>query len=127
MHGLRAFMSRISPRHHTFFHELGESTPVLVSTPETEKLMSDVLDVPEVQIASTTLHIIAGITGEQGKASGLATAADAAAHAGTLLEQLYLKVTHQDNAGARGRIAIGETLWSASEFAALRSTADLLV
>ncbi|MFZ2413182.1 MAG: exonuclease domain-containing protein [Candidatus Cryosericum sp.] len=109
------------------FHELGESTPVLVSSPETEKLMSDVLDVPEVQIASTTLHIIAGITGEQGKASGLATAADAAAHAGTLLEQLYMKVTHQDNAGVRGRIAIGEILLSASEFAALRSTADLLV
>lgn len=109
------------------FRELGESIPVLVSSPETEKLMSDALDVPEVQIASTTLRIIAGIAGEQGEASGLAAAADAAAHAGTLLDQLYLKVTHQDNAGVRGRIAVGETLWSASEFATLRSTADLLV
>lgn len=109
------------------FHELGESTPVLVSSPETEKLMSDVLDVPEVQVTSITLRIIAGIAGERGEVPGLAIVADLAARAGTLLGELYLRVTHQENAGVRGRIAIGETLWSVSEFAALRSTADAMV
>ena len=52
------------------FHELGESTQVLVSSPETEKLMSDVLDVPEVQVASITLRIIAGVAGERGDRPG---------------------------------------------------------
>ena len=109
------------------FHELGESTPVLVSSPETEKLMSDVLEVPEVQVTSIMLRIIAGVTGERREVPGLAVVTDLAARAGTLLEELYLHVTHQENAGVRGRIAIGETLWSASEFAALRSTADAMV
>ncbi|MHB8106731.1 MAG: exonuclease domain-containing protein [Candidatus Cryosericum sp.] len=109
------------------FHELGESTPVLVSSPETEKLMSDVLDVPEVQVSSIMLRIIAGVAGERHEVPGLAIVAGFAARAGTLLEELYVHVTHQENAGVRGRIAIGETLWSASEFAALRSTADAMV
>ncbi|HWQ21854.1 MAG TPA: exonuclease domain-containing protein [Clostridia bacterium] len=107
--------------------ELGESTSVLVSSPETEKLMSDVLDVPEVQVASITLRIIAGIAGERRQVPGLEVVADLAARARTLLDELYLRVTHQENAGVRGRIAIGEALWSAGEFAALRSTAEALV
>jgi len=86
-----------------------------------------VLDVPEVQVTSITLRIIAGIAGERGEVPGLAIVADLAARAGTLLGELYLRVTHQENAGVRGRIAIGETLWSVSEFAALRSTADAMV
>ena len=109
------------------FHELGESAPVLVSSPETEKLMSDVLDVPEVQVSSTRLRIIAGIAGERSDVPGLAIVADLAAQAGTLLEELYLRVTHQENAGVRGRITLGETLWSASEFAALRTKAEAMV
>ncbi|MCX6085809.1 MAG: exonuclease domain-containing protein [Caldiserica bacterium] len=109
------------------FRELGESASVLVSSPETEKLMSDVIDVPEVQVTSIMLRIIAGVAGERAEVPGLAIVADLAERARTLLEELYVNVTHQENAGVRGRIAIGETLWSAGEFAALRSTADTMV
>lgn len=109
------------------FRELGESTSVLVSSPETEKLMSDVLDVPEVQVSSITLRIIAGVAGEHSEVPGLATVSSLAARAGNLLDKLYSCVTHQENAGVRGRITVGDTLWSAGEFAALRSTADAMV
>ncbi|MHB8071957.1 MAG: 3'-5' exonuclease, partial [Candidatus Cryosericum sp.] len=108
------------------FRELGDSTPVLVSSPETEKLMSDVLDVPETQVTSVMLRIIAGIAGERSGIPGMATVADLATQAGALLEQLYQRVVHEDNPGIRGRIAIGETIWSAGEFAALRDAADAM-
>ncbi len=108
------------------FRELGNSAPVLVSSPETEKLMSDVLDVPEIQVTSIMLRIIAGVAGEQSTIPELAVVADLATQAGALLEKLYQRATHEENAGARGRLAIGEALRSAGEFAALRSVADAM-
>jgi DNA polymerase III epsilon subunit family exonuclease len=108
------------------FRELGDSTPVLVSSPETEKLMSDVLDVPETQVTSVMLRIIAGIAGERPAIPGMAAVAGLATQAGTLLEKLYQRVVHEENPGIRGRIAIGKTIWSAGEFAALRDAADAM-
>jgi len=108
------------------FRELGDSTPVLVSSPETEKLMSDVLDVPETQVTSVMLRIIAGIAGERPTIPGMTTVASLATQAGTLLEKLYQRVVHEENPGIRGRIAIGENIWSAAEFAALRDAADAM-
>jgi Rad3-related DNA helicase len=72
------------------------------------------------------LRIIAGIAGERSGIPGMATVADLATQAGALLEQLYQRVVHEDSPGIRGRIAIGETIWSAGEFAALRDAADAM-
>jgi DNA polymerase III epsilon subunit family exonuclease len=108
------------------FRELGDSTPVLVSSPETEKLMSDALDVPETQVTSVMLRIIAGIAGERPAIPGMTTVASLATQAGTLLEKLYQRVIHEENPGIHGRIAIGENIWSAAEFAALRDAAEAM-
>jgi DNA polymerase III epsilon subunit family exonuclease len=106
------------------FRELGDATPVLVSSPETEKLMSDALDVPEIQVTSVMLRIIAGIAGEHRATAGMTTVAELATQAGTLLDKLYQRVIREENPGIHGRIAIGENIWSAAEFAALRDAAD---
>jgi len=106
------------------FRELGDATPVLVSSPETEKLMSDALDVPEIQVTSVMLRIIAGIAREHCATAGMANVAELATQAGTLLDKLYQRVVREENPGIHGRIAIGENIWSAAEFAALRDVAD---
>jgi len=111
-------------------HVLGafeESTPILASSPETEKLMTDVLDVPENRVTSTMLRIIAGIAQEYAQLPGLAAIAGIASRAEILLEEFYQQTVHQEKTGPRGRVAVNETLWTTSEFTQLRSTADMLV
>lgn len=107
--------------------ELGGSMPILVSSPETEKLMTDALEVPELQITSTTLRIIAGTAAERSATPVFATVAELAEKSVRLLSELYSRLSHQENAGLRGRLAIGETLWSAPELVELSATAKSLV
>ena len=104
-------------------HELGTSTPVLVSSPETEKLMTDVLEVPELQVTSITLRIIAGIAAERATEPTLEAAAGLARRCVQLLGELYTHAARQESAGVRGRIAIGEALRSGSEFESLHTAA----
>lgn len=107
--------------------KLGKNIPVLVSSPETEKLMTDALEVPELQVTSITLRIIAGMAAERSATPIFAALAELAGQSVRLLGELYSHVTHQENTGVRGRLAIGETLWSTAEFMELSAAAKNLV
>lgn len=105
-------------------HAFPGDAPLLVSSPETEKLMTDVLEVPEDQISSTMLRIIAGTAQQE---PGLTAIADEASHAEQLLNDLYQQLALQEKAAPKGRVALGESIWASTTLTDLRRAADDLV
>lgn len=108
------------------FTELGDS-PVLVSSPETEKLLSEVLEVPELQISSVALRIMAGMAGEHMGSPSMARVADLASQASGLLTSIFQQAANEENPGARGRVPVSGDIRSEANFTALREIADAMV
>ncbi|MGB9666139.1 MAG: exonuclease domain-containing protein [Candidatus Cryosericum sp.] len=107
--------------------ELDSMAPVLVSSPETEKLMTDALEIPELQITTTTLRIIAGMASEQAPSPLFLRVTELAAKAVELMGELYAHASRQDNANLRGRLGVGEPLRSSPQFLQLLETARNLL
>ena len=106
--------------------ELAGMANLVVTSPETEKLMTDALEVPETQVPSSVLRSIAGMAGELGHSSTLLSVAAFADQAAHLLEQVQTVVGRQEGEIARGRVAVSDSLLSTSQFASLRSAAEAL-
>ena len=106
--------------------ELAGTPDLLVTSPETEKLMTDVLEVPETEVPSSVLRIIAGMAGELGQSPALLSVASSAGQAAQLLQQLQAVLGRQEGEIARGRVTVSESLLSASQFTDLRMAAETL-
>jgi hypothetical protein len=106
--------------------ELAGMANLLVTSPETEKLMTDALEVPETQVPSSVLRSIAGMAGELGHSRALLSVAAFADQAAQLLEQVQTVAGRQEGEITRGRVAVSDSLLSTSQFASLRSAAEAL-
>lgn len=99
----------------------------LVSSPETEKLIGDVFETPELQSSALILRVAAGIAGEHGEVPVLLTIQKLSTRAAQLLDELFLESAPQGAPGVRSRSPLDNRLRSSLRFQELHSVACGLV